>query len=35
VSQTAGDLGKFKPRLGHALSYLAKSVGPKEESKAL
>jgi hypothetical protein len=31
----AGDLGKFTPRLGHALVYLAKSVGPRKEFKAL
>ncbi|KAL2133433.1 hypothetical protein VTI74DRAFT_2359 [Chaetomium olivicolor] len=31
----AGDLGKFTPRLGHALRYLAKSVGPRKQFKAL
>jgi hypothetical protein len=31
----AGDLGKFTSRLGHALVYLAKSVGPGKEFKAL
>lgn len=31
----AGDLGKFTPRLGHALRYLAKAVGPKKQFKAL
>lgn len=31
----AGDLGKLTPRLGHALRYLAKSVGPNKQFKAL
>jgi hypothetical protein len=31
----AGDLGGLTPRLGHALVYLAKSVGPRKEFKAL
>jgi hypothetical protein len=31
----AGDLGTLTPRLGHALVYFAKAVGPRKQFKAL